>query len=341
MAKKKKHEEHENLERWLVSYADFITLLFATFVVLYALSQLDLAKFKLLKVSIQDAFSNTLIQGKGAEKEVFESSGKDVLNESKQGDDVHILPPIAPNLEPKQMEKVKEEMEKSIEKGELKGVGVKMESRGLVITLMNSVFFDSGNAAVNPESAKILDKVAFLIKKNFPSNQISVEGHTDNTPSNSTLYPSNWELSSARASSVVRYLISRFKMSKNLFLAVGYAEVKPVSLNDTEPGRQKNRRVEVVILNSPPTKAGKTGGSSSGSGSETGEKQDDIQIIKGGRIGTELNDLDKNTPQEQPKQSTFKPIEEKKPEIKPIEMPVSSTEKKVQKVVSVESKSMR
>lgn len=341
MAKKKKHEEHENLERWLVSYADFITLLFATFVVLYALSQLDLAKFKLLKISIQDAFSNTLIQGKSGEKDLLPAKGDKLLEDSKRGDDVHILPPIAPNLEPKQMEKVKQEMEKSIEKGELKGVDVKMEARGLVVSLMDSVFFDSGAATIKQGSRKTIDKVAFMIKKNFPTNQISIEGHTDNQPSNSTMYPSNWELSSARASSVVRYLINSFKMPKKNFLAVGYADIKPIALNDTEESRQKNRRVEIVILNTPPSAESTAGKPSSGENKGPNQNPDDLQIIKGGRIGSGLNDLDKNKPEETTKELDSKPTEEKNEELKPIDMPVSSAERKPQKVVSVESKPLK
>lgn len=286
MGRKKKHEEHENLERWLVSYADFITLLFATFVVLYALSQLDLAKFKLLKISLSEAFAPTLLQGKGSESAVMESKGETVLNESRQGDDVNILPPINPNLELKKMEQAKEEIQEKISKEKIEGVSAKVDSRGLVISLMDSVFFDSGSAALKAKAIKTLDKVAIMLKKDFPGNQIRVEGHTDSDPISSAIYPSNWELAGARASTIVRRFISSFKMNPQKFSAVGYADSVPLVPNSTRENKQKNRRVEIVVLNS--TTAGQEAKSSVSSGTSStsapakeSKPDDNITVLKG------------------------------------------------------------
>lgn len=253
MAKKKKHEEHENLERWLVSYADFITLLFATFVILYALSQLDLAKFKLLKVSLNEAFTPTIFSGK--QDTILTNQGDKLLNESKQGDDVNILPPINPNLEEKKMEEAKKEVEEEIVKEKIEGVSVKIDKRGLIISLVDSIFFDPGSAFLKSGALEALNKVAGVIKKKFPGYHIRIEGHTDSLPISSAVFPSNWELSASRASSVVRHFISKFSIDKDLFSAVGYADTVPIAPNNIESGRKKNRRVEIVILNSKTTEA--------------------------------------------------------------------------------------
>ena len=248
MARKKHAEEHENLERWLISYADFITLLFATFVVLYALSQMDMAKFKEMSVSMKKAFaSQSLLQG---DQGILPSSGNSILGGTDN--ESNMIPPLFEYMEAKVEENAFKQTKESVEKlensNEILGVDIRVSDRGLIISLADSLFFDSGSAKIKNTAHKSLYKVGSLLKKKYSDHPIRIEGHTDNMPIKSVLYPSNWELSSARAASVVKFLLSNFEFNKNRFAAVGYADSRPVADNKTEEGRSKNRRVEIVVL---------------------------------------------------------------------------------------------
>lgn len=352
MAKKHKHPEHENLERWLVSYADFITLLFAVFVVLYALSQLDLAKFKDLKISLSKAFAPTIFAGQGSESAMMDKSGEKVLNEDRKGDEVNILEDFNPQLEIKKMEQAESELKEAIQKGDLKGVSAKLDKRGLVISLVDSVFFNSGSAQVKDEANKMLDKVALTIKRDFSGNKIRVEGHTDSDPISTSVYPSNWELSGSRASSVVRHFIKRFKMPKETFSAVGYADAIPLASNSTNDGKRKNRRVEIVILNSKTSEL-ESGGSentpTSNTETETNAEPADnnIIIIKGSKSNEIKND-NLNPIEEEVDEQTTQILEEGPSETttntgnyKPIDMPVKpmedSTNSKPYEIMDIET----
>lgn len=249
MARKKHAEEHVNLERWLISYADFITLLFATFVVLYALSQLDLAKFKDLKISLAKAFSSapTVLQG---DPSVLDKSSNDVMDAGGQMDNQNLIPPILDAPYAKKEESDFQDAMSNIDGKKLnesKGIKAEVTERGLVIKLVGNVVFESSTATIKKNSYKILEEVGNMIKTKFPNHLIRVEGHTDNLPMSSSLYPSNWELSSARASSIVRHMIT-FGISKDRFSALGYADSRPIASNLLESGRKENRRVEIVIL---------------------------------------------------------------------------------------------
>ncbi len=253
MARKKHAEEHVNLERWLVSYADFITLLFATFVVLYALSQLDLAKFKDLKISLAKAFSSspTILKG---EPSVLDKQGDQVMSASGEANNQNIIPPILDQPYTQKEKADFEEVAKNLNDKKpnglegIKEIKAKVSERGLVINLIGNVIFEPASAAIKTDYYKVIDKLGEVIKTKFPNHLLRIEGHTDNLPMKSSLYPSNWELSSARASTIVRYLVDNSHIPANRFSAVGYAESRPVSLNDTEQGRKLNRRVEIVIL---------------------------------------------------------------------------------------------
>ncbi len=252
MGRKKHAEEHENLERWLVSYADFITLLFATFVILYALSQIDLAKFKELKSSIREAFNknSTILDGKSG---LMPNSGENLINTGGFSNSQNVIPPLLQEIEQKQEEKgfkaIQEELKLQDAK-ELKGIKTEITERGFVISMVGNIFFDSSTSSLKPESVEIIGKIGTLIKEKFPYNIIRVEGHTDNEPINSEKFPSNWELSAYRAASVVRYLINAAGIKKDRFLTVGYADSRPIASNDTKDGKKANRRVEIVILRS-------------------------------------------------------------------------------------------
>lgn len=248
MAKKVKHEEHENLERWLISYADFITLLFATFVVLYALSQVDIKDFKALEESIKKAFSSpSIMQGSQG---VMQNTSNAIFDTSSA--DSVIAPLMMEYMSQKYEEESYQEISKEIndmtKTGEIDGVEVVESDRGLIIRFKNDYLFKSGSAELTPSAKVKLDKIGVIITKKFILHNMRVEGHTDNKPINSAIYPSNWELSSARASSVIRYFIRRFSFMPSLFTAVGFADTRPLTDNDSLTGQAKNRRIEVLIL---------------------------------------------------------------------------------------------
>ena len=246
MAKKKRQEEPENLERWLVSYGDFITLLFATFVVLYALAQVDVSDFAKLEESLKSAFSqNTLLDG---QQSIMD--GSDSLFDEQQANSFIpslMLEYISPKYEETSFNEIEETVRELSEAGELSGITTKMTDKGLLITFDDKYLFAPASAYLDRNAKKLLDKVGVLICKKFVLHYMRVEGHTDSDPIRSQQYPSNWELSSARASSVVRYMIDRFKFSPSLFSAVGYAATRPVE-GAISPKDPANRRVEILIM---------------------------------------------------------------------------------------------
>ncbi len=385
--KKQEHEKEPNHERWLVSYADFITLLFAVFVTLYAMSQVDKAKVAKVIASTNEAFgvskstsapafniieSSNLIplpnildksstqpkpptgesiyktkeKKKPKEKDLVDeafktadqapvktteltekqkkallkeenkalnkilkqeelSAAQKALAELKKKEHIQIQkinelevqlqkvpekqakkpaihePVVAGNevvaqaskqpevkaeknkeevkLSPGEQGKVRADTEefKKIEKniaaflhkkGAEDKVNLKIGPRGLVISLKDTEFFDSGSASVRPDSMPLLDNIAQAIDKY--SNSIRIEGHTDNIPIKTSQFPSNWELSTARATNIVHYLIKNFGITPDRLSAVGYGEFRPIADNSTEEGRQKNRRVDIVVLSS-------------------------------------------------------------------------------------------
>ena len=246
MAKKHKHPEHENLERWLVSYADFITLLFATFVVLYALAQVDATDFAKLEDSLKHAFSqNTLFDGQQAIMD-----GSDSLFDQQQANSFIpslMLEYISPKYEEDSFKEIMDDIRKLSELGELDGISSKMIDKGLLLTFNDKYLFAPGSANLASDAKGLLDKVGVLICKKFVLHQMIVEGHTDSYGMSSRQFPSNWELSSARACSVVRYLINRFNFAPSLFSAVGYSDTRPLETS-ISPKDPANRRVEILIL---------------------------------------------------------------------------------------------
>lgn len=247
MAKKHKHPEHENLERWLVSYSDFITLLFATFVVLYALAQVDATDFAKLEDSLKHAFSqNTLFDG---QQSILDSSDS-IFDQQMQANSFIpslMVEYISPKYEEDSFKEIIEEIKELSEIGELDGISSKITEKGLLLTFDDKYLFAPGSAYLAKDARKLLDKVGVLICKKFVLHSMIVEGHTDSLAIKSNVYPSNWELSGARASSVVRYLIDRFKFSPSLFSATGYADTRPLETS-TSPKDPINRRVEILIL---------------------------------------------------------------------------------------------
>jgi len=260
MARKKREEEHENHERWLVSYADFITLLFAFFVIMYAISVVNVGKFKVASESIVSSFKNSLIS-----TPLPATQSKHVVI-----DEVAIKPVIKPSLisnktsetrgapeeaqgqssqdaeQRKSMQAVTADLLKAMEQSLKDGqVRVTETDRGISIDINASSLFDLGSASLRPEAVGRLMEVARVLSKS--PRQIEVEGHTDDLQINSLIYPSNWELSTARASSVVRQFAIG-GVAPTRMVAVGYAENRPVVSNDTPEGRARNRRVTVMVL---------------------------------------------------------------------------------------------
>lgn len=249
MGRKHKHPEHINLERWLISYADFITLLFATFVVLYALSQTDIKGFKELEQAMQNAFSAPSIM-QGSEG-MMQDAGSNALFDTSQADSMIsplMMEYMSQKYEADSMQEIEKEINEGVKSGELEGVEVIETERGLIIRFKDNYLFGSGSAVISPKAKTKLDKVGAIICKKFVLHYMRIEGHTDNEPLTNSAYPSNWELSGARASSLIRYYIARFHFMPSLFTAVGFAETRPLVENTSEANKAKNRRVEILIL---------------------------------------------------------------------------------------------
>ncbi|MEN2994966.1 MAG: OmpA family protein [Thermodesulfovibrio sp.] len=204
------NEEEENIHRWLISYSDFLTLLFTFFVALYALSSIDIIKAEKMTISLRKVFK--------------------VIDE-----------PIS--FEEDRNKAIIEDLRKLL--NDISGVNIRSDARGIVITLPDSLLFSSGSAELKPESIEALIRISEKLKE-IPG-KVAIEGHTDNVPIKSSIYKSNWELSAARASSVLHFLLQR-GLSPDRFLIAGYGEYKPIATNDTDEGRAKNRRVELIIL---------------------------------------------------------------------------------------------
>jgi len=255
-------EEHVNHERWLITYADMITLLMVLFIVLYSISQVDLAKFKQLKSGIAGGFggptSLAAVQGGAGPLEgggsVFEAqvTGNDTQQSASTASAQAALADVQKRVTAARQEKsvlqsAQQQIQRSLDAVGLgSAVQFRLESRGLVVTIVSDkVLFDPGEADLRPEGAAILDQLASALDK-LP-NKLSIEGHTDNTPI-SGRYPSNWELSTARATTVLRSLIEQHGFDPDRLQAAGYADTRPVAGNDTPEGRAANRRVEIVVL---------------------------------------------------------------------------------------------
>lgn len=246
--KKAKHPEHVNLERYLISYADFITLLFATFVVLYALSQVDISSFKSLEDSMKQAFAApSILSGSDG---VMDASS-DTLFDNSQGDTMVsplMMEYMSQKYETQSMQEIQKGVDEKVKAGEIDGVEATQTDRGLVIKFNDDFLFAPGSAILTTKAKIKLDKVGAIIGKKFILHNMRVEGHTDNQPIKSTQFPSNWELSSARSSAIIRYYISTFGFMPSLFTAIGYADTRPIADNKTAGGKAKNRRIEILIL---------------------------------------------------------------------------------------------
>jgi chemotaxis protein MotB len=237
MAKKHKHEEHENHERWLVSYADFITLLFAFFVVLYASSTQSESKAKEAENSIRSSF-HMIDEGGGGPDLMNLETGAMIapFGEHKlTGSPIDMQRFYQKQIEHKMSE---EERGKAIQE-------IDHDLNGVRIRLVDTNLFQPGSAELNQESMKALSEILDTLKKS--RQEIMIEGHTDNQPV-SGQYTSNWELGAQRAVSIVRYLIEKHNFNKSKLGAISYGDTRPLVSNESAEGRARNRRIEFYIL---------------------------------------------------------------------------------------------
>lgn len=227
---------HSSSERWLLTYADMITLLLVFFIVLYSMASPEAHKFDELQKSLTSAFHVT----SGASTAILTGSVNPIQGGSA------IIPEMQALM--KMQEKLEKDIAKQNGQEASKSVSTSLNQRGLVISLANSAFFDAGDAQIRPEAQAVLATIATTLAKS--GRNIMIEGHTDNTPINTYRYPSNWELSTARATAVVRYLITQAGIQPRRLSAAGYGEYYPLVANTTPENRAKNRRVDIVILRS-------------------------------------------------------------------------------------------
>lgn len=251
MARKKKHAAHENHERWLVSYADFITLLFAFFVVMFANAQGDKGRAAQVQEAVREAFEGnkmsslvTVLFGgsvtdKGQGNAMLKGpGGANKLTEEKK----NVERPIA-ELTPS-MNLLTQDLQKEIASGKIK---IQMEQRGLMVSFKEAALFASGEDVVSPEAYESIAKVAAAI--NRVPNPVRLEGHTDAMPIHTARFRSNWELSAARSIALLELFASHYNVARDRLSIGGYADTAPVDSNDTVEGRARNRRCDLIILN--------------------------------------------------------------------------------------------
>ncbi len=248
MARKKKKEEHVNHEAWAIPYADLLVLLLAFFVVMYAISAIDQAKYEMLSDSLSAAFRaepTTLdpvqIGDPGLDAAERELQDTDRVGQTVSPAEAEALAEAAASALEEMQEEVAEEMEPLIDAGLL---SVREDRAFIEIEIDTSSLFESGSASLEEHAFPILRAMANILQR-LP-NPVKIEGHTDNVPIATERFPSNWELSAARAAAVVRLLEENGVESERLS-AVGFGEQKPVASNETAEGRERNRRVVMVI----------------------------------------------------------------------------------------------
>jgi chemotaxis protein MotB len=247
MSRRKKEAEKEpNLERWLVSYADFITLLFAVFVTLYAMGQVDKKKAEAVIRSLRQAFGLT---------KTLPAVGRPLADQGE----LRVVPMLSPDgtvmvarhdklwAQMNQLLLVKGLLEEKLKrKGDESQARVDLTQRGLIVSLQAANFFAPGRATLKKKAYPLLNDIARTLSKY--ANPVRIEGYTDNTPVHTEDFPSNWELSSERALSVLHFLLDGKYFAPDKISATGYGSTHPIGDNATKAGRKLNRRVDIVML---------------------------------------------------------------------------------------------
>jgi chemotaxis protein MotB len=235
LRRKKKEDEHENLERWLITYADLITLLLAFFIMMYVFSKQDAQKYDEVVGHLKTIFtggSGISGQGKDSGALLIELPVKTTQG---SGDEVR--------------KRLEDEIRSLTDNESIKkNVSIFSDERGIVIRILEKAFFDEGKADMKERAKAALGKIVPVIRD--IDNQIRIEGHTDNVPINNHEFRSNWELSARRATEVVSYFIEKYGFPPERVSAVGYAQYRPVAVNDTFENRALNRRIEIIVIKS-------------------------------------------------------------------------------------------
>jgi chemotaxis protein MotB len=247
--------EHENDERWLLTYSDMITLLMALFMVLFSISSVNTSKFESLQRAMQDAFSGKILSGG---KSIQQTGSETEANRPAATPPIPAIQAITQQLETSRKAQAAarendtfKQLKQQIDSyARAHGLTDKLETtvarRGLVIRLLtDKVLYNSGSATLNPAATPLLDRISQLLRTEF-DHPIVVEGHTDDQAIASAQFPTNWELSTARATAVVRFFI-RDHVGPGRLAASGYGAMHPISTNATPAGRSRNRRVEIVL----------------------------------------------------------------------------------------------
>lgn len=244
MARKRREEEDENTDRWLISYADFITLLFAFFVVMYAMSSVNDGKFRVLSDTMVAAFKTPPKSTEPIQIGEQRKTLKPIEGFLEKPEIIKIVPEIIKKENETRTiaKKLKKSFQSLIDKNLIK---VTEHRLWVEVELSDRVLFISGESELQPAAFAVLQKLADALKK-IP-NHVDVEGHTDNLPIRNNMYRSNWELSAMRAASVVHLLTLKGVQPQRLS-AIGYGEYRPIEDNSTSKGRQRNRRVSLIIL---------------------------------------------------------------------------------------------
>jgi chemotaxis protein MotB len=249
MARRKHVEEHVNHERWLVSYADFITLLFAFFVVMYSISQINESKYRVLSNTLTDAFNQPELQvhpiqvgetAKSNPLNLVQLSAMAIKDKEGQGGSERDTDELT-----EQFKNISNKIEQAL--GDLikqNMVTLRGNEQWLEIEMRSSLLFDSGDATLSNKALELLGQISEILREE--KTPVRVEGFTDNVPIHSVRFPSNWELSSARAAAVVQLFIEE-GLDPTQLMATGYGEFQPIAGNDTPEGRTKNRRVVLMI----------------------------------------------------------------------------------------------
>lgn len=242
MARKRRVEEHENHERWLVSYADFITLLFAFFVVMYAISSVNEGKYKVLSNSLSNAFTNTTAKAGGQPIAVMQGAPPIPPRPIAKPDKLPDLKKVEQRTKMKNIAgDIMQALQPLVAQGKVRLLET---SRGVTIEINDSILFPAGQSRLQPASINAMLAIAqVLAASDFP---ITIEGHTDNVPIATPQFPSNWELSAMRATTVLR-LFNDGGVGAERLTAIGYGETRPLETNTTVEGRARNRRVSILI----------------------------------------------------------------------------------------------
>ena len=236
--RKEEHEEHHD-ERWLVSYADFITLLMVLFVVLYSMGQVNVEKYKQLAESMRTAFSL------GGAVQIVDSQINQVGGTSEDGSSKPIVVPGIPEG-PTESEEVAGQLTSMLSAQNLGNqVSVQTNIEGVLISLSERLIFKNDQVELPPEAFQVLNTIVEMLRP--IDNKVRLVGHTNNTPSTNPLYPTNWELSLARATTVAKYLINSGIVPERLIIS-GQGEYAPVFPNDTDQHKELNARVEIIII---------------------------------------------------------------------------------------------